>query len=273
MANSRFGLRTRLGLIRSYTEGVGATDADATAFLDAAGITDATISTAIQQLVIDLKDYGIWTKLKAIYPFVGGSASTHKWNLINLADTDAAYRLLFSGGWTHDSNGITGNGTTGYANTYIAPTAMGLNSAHLCVYSRTDNNGNYVDMGSTNASANADDFQLVSRLSGINYSILNAKNVSGFTQARSDGFSLITRINSSEFNYFRNTTKTTVSKNSVTRNSFNIYIAARNNANTAEFFSNRNYAFASIGDGLTDTEAANFYTAVNAFQTTLGRQI
>jgi hypothetical protein len=32
-------------------------------------------------------------------------------------------------------------------------------------------------------------------------------------------------------------------------------------------------AFASIGDGLTDTEAVNFYTAVQRFQTTLGRQV
>jgi hypothetical protein len=33
------------------------------------------------------------------------------------------------------------------------------------------------------------------------------------------------------------------------------------------------FAFASIGDGLTNTEAANFYTAVQAYQTTLSRQV
>ena len=32
-------------------------------------------------------------------------------------------------------------------------------------------------------------------------------------------------------------------------------------------------AFASLGLSLSDTEAANFYTAVQAFQTTLGRQV
>ena len=54
--------------------------------------------------------------------------------------------------------------------------------------------------------------------------------------------------------------------------SLNIWIGARNNIN-AQFYTNRECAFASVGNGLTDTEAANLYTAVQAFQTTLGRQV
>jgi hypothetical protein len=38
-------------------------------------------------------------------------------------------------------------------------------------------------------------------------------------------------------------------------------------------YSTTNFAFASLGGALTATDAANFYTAVQAFQTTLGRQI
>jgi len=38
-------------------------------------------------------------------------------------------------------------------------------------------------------------------------------------------------------------------------------------------FSDREYNFASIGDGLTDTEASDFYDAVQAFQTTLSRNV
>ena len=58
-------------------------DADAAAFLAAAGITDATITSAINTLVIDMKDDGLWSKMDAIYPFVGGTATTHKFNLKN----------------------------------------------------------------------------------------------------------------------------------------------------------------------------------------------
>ena len=38
-------------------------------------------------------------------------------------------------------------------------------------------------------------------------------------------------------------------------------------------YSPREQAFASIGDGLTDAEATAFYNAVQAFQTSLGRQV
>jgi len=38
-------------------------------------------------------------------------------------------------------------------------------------------------------------------------------------------------------------------------------------------FSAKETAFSSIGDGLTDTQAANYYTAVQAFQTSLSRQV
>jgi hypothetical protein len=44
-------------------------------------------------------------------------------------------------------------------------------------------------------------------------------------------------------------------------------------ANNPQFYSTKECAFASIGDGLTDTEAGNLYTAVQAYQTTLGRQV
>ena len=85
-------------------------DPDATAFLTAAGITDPTISSAIDTLVVDLKGYGIWSKMLAIYPFVGGTATTHKWNLKDPRDLNAAYRLSFFGTITHSSTGVKGDG-------------------------------------------------------------------------------------------------------------------------------------------------------------------
>jgi hypothetical protein len=38
-------------------------------------------------------------------------------------------------------------------------------------------------------------------------------------------------------------------------------------------YSSRESAFASIGYGLTDAEALAFYNAIQAYQTTLGRQV
>ena len=42
---------------------------------------------------------------------------------------------------------------------------------------------------------------------------------------------------------------------------------------SAGVLSQRNMCFSAIGDGLTDTEAANLYTAVQSFQTTLSRNV
>jgi len=126
-------------------------DTDAQAFLNAAGITDLGQANAVNTLVVDLKAAGVWTKMKALYPFVGGTATTHKWNLKDPRDLDAAFRLVFNGGWTHTATGAKPNGTTGYANTYLAPNAMGQNNIHASFYSRTDISGPYWDLGAYNA--------------------------------------------------------------------------------------------------------------------------
>jgi hypothetical protein len=67
-------------------------DVDALAFIAAASITDSTQQSAIDTLVKSLKSANIWTKMKALYPFVGGTATTHKFNLKDPRDLDAAYR-------------------------------------------------------------------------------------------------------------------------------------------------------------------------------------
>ncbi len=51
-----------------------------------------------------------------------------------------------------------------------------------------------------------------------------------------------------------------------------IFIGARNIGGGNQYAA-RECAFASIGDGLTNTDTSNLYTAVQAFQTTLGRNV
>ena len=55
--------------------------------------------------------------------------------------------------------------------------------------------------------------------------------------------------------------------------SIKLYLSAQNANNVAGQFSNRQNAFASIGDGLTDTQAASLYTCVNNFQVSLSRNV
>jgi hypothetical protein len=105
------------------------------------------------------------------------------------------------------------------------------------------------------------------------YSVRINDNTSTFASVTYDirGLHLATRTASNVRKYRVNTTQIFNSTTASTAlNTSSIYIgASRNNPN---YFSNQ-IAFNSIGEGLTDTEAANFYTAVQAFQTTLGRQV
>jgi hypothetical protein len=77
-----------------------------------------TEQNAIRILVSQLKSNSLWDLLETFYPFVGTSAGQQKLNLRNPADTDAAFRLTFSGGWTHSSSGLIGNGIDSWARTH-----------------------------------------------------------------------------------------------------------------------------------------------------------
>jgi hypothetical protein len=55
----------------------------------------------------------------------------------------------------------------------------------------------------------------------------------------------------------------------------NIYIAATNNitTGTAFYYSARQYAFSSIGEGLSDSEVTAFNSRITTYQTALSRQV
>jgi len=274
MANITNGLgQTKVG-VRVASGGGGAIDTDAQAFITAAAITDTTQQSAINTLVTQLKSYGIWTKLKAVYPFVGGSASAHKWNLKDPRDLDAAYRLVFNGGWTHSSTGAKPNGTTGYANPYYTNVT---DNSSMWYYSRTNNTTNGFEIGVYNNPYS--DTGLSAYYNGSLYGYIRASSngYSGvvLSATTSQGFYGANRTSSTLANVWHGGIKKGTNTNTSSQDAFTktLFIGAYNSNAGAAYFSNRESAFASIGDGLTDAEAANFYTAVQTFQTTLGRQV
>jgi hypothetical protein len=244
-------------------------DADAQAFFTAAGITDTTQKSAVNQLVLDLKSYSIWTKMTALYPFVGGTSTTHSYNLKNTAQ----YQITFSGGWTHSSTGALPGGVNGYANTGLVPnTALTQNDSHVSIYNRNNTDGLYVDMGSRDGSAET---LVIVRWSNATMLSHNSNYGLRMTPSNSDsrGHFLVSRRGASEIESYRNGTSLSTATDASNRSTYSIYLSAWNDSGTANYFNNREIAFSSIGDGLTDTEASNFYTAVQAFQTTLSRNV
>jgi hypothetical protein len=88
------------------------------------------------------------------------------------------------------------------------------------------------------------------------------------------GLYIVNRTASNIRNSFKNATKVINDTQASTGlNSNSIWIGAYNTNGSSPLYSNKECAFSSIGDGLTDTDASNLYTAVQAFQTTLSRQV
>jgi hypothetical protein len=252
-------------------------DPNAQAFITAAGITDITQQNAINTLVVNLKVANIWNKFKAIYPMIGGTSTTHKFNLINPADSDAAFRLLFSGGWTHSSTGAKPNGSNAKADTFLTPSiTLTQNSSHLSYYSRTQSNGTEVEIGSSTG-VNASDNKIIVeiRTAGVTYYNINSTSTY-ITHLDSDSraFYVGNRTASNVINGWRNgvkrATDTVLSTPPSTRT---INIGCFNSQPAGAFFSTKECAFASIGDGLTDTEVLVFNQIVEGYQYTLGRNV
>ena len=244
-------------------------DADATAFFTAASITDTTQKSAVNTLVISLKSANIWAKIKALYTVVGGVASSHSVNL----KQPGTYNLSFATGWTHSSTGMTPNGAT-YADTFLAPTAMNLDSIHGSSYLRVNNGVNGPAFSSEVAGTYANGFYLFPKQTiPFQYSVRINESTSqaDVNPYKIQGTNIITRTASNSKKYRVNTNSVfAVTTASTARNTDSIYIAkARNNSN---YYVNE-YAFLSFGDGLSDTECDNLVSIVQTYQTTLGRQI
>ena len=81
-------------------------DANAQAFISAAGITNPTQQNAINQLVIDLKTYGLWNKMKAVYPMV-----TDAYNLLSYTEDFANSFWVKNNSTIVSNTAISPNGT------------------------------------------------------------------------------------------------------------------------------------------------------------------
>jgi hypothetical protein len=249
-------------VVASYT-------ARTTAFATATGITDATILGALNTFDLGLISNGLDTKMKAVYPFVGTTSTTQKYNFMDARDLDVAFRLSFLGGVTFSSNGVQFNGTNGWANTFLIPsTSLSLNSSHASIYSRTDNTIGGFDFYTPTYYT----FLLGMNFGGLSYSRVNQSSYSNIAATDSLGLRIINRTDSANEKLYKNNSLIlTTAKTSTALAITPIAIAFTEGSGIT--WSNRQYSFMSIGSGLTDGEATTFSTLVQTMQTTLSRQV
>lgn len=249
-----------------------AIDPDAQAFITATGISGVE-ATAINTLVLYLKSEGLWTLIDAFYPFVGGSASSCKFNLKDPQDTNEAYRMTFAGSWTIDSNGVkpSSKNSANYGDSHWSPNGVGGNrndSHHIYRYI----NGVY-NVGCDNSGV-AGPYTLLSACAQLEWfdgggSLTNGGVVSGtggFSQGTSRTASNLVRfyrnLENSFWGLFGQLT------NSATQSTNSMYIGTINGADYPE---EMRYATLSYGQGLDVTQMSRLNIGVTDFNTTLGR--
>jgi hypothetical protein len=263
----------------------GGLDADAVAFLTAAGITDATITNAINRLVKNYKGVGdlnssvdFWTGTKAIYPFVtdkttqGDMASQMKFNLKDPRDLDAAYRLSFLGGWTYGANGITGNGITSLANTYLNPSIdLSVTSNSYGIYVRNNTSKGY-DLGAFSTTPTKDTMLCSRYTDGKAYFSVTGTTYRSATNANSQGMTIFSKNGATTNNLYLNSTSIVSSSDSSNYANDNFRIGSGGGGYLD--YSNHNYAFAFIStQGLSSTNVTTLTNLIQAFQTDISRNV
>ena len=260
-------------------------DDNAEEFILATGISGST-ANAINQLVISLKNDNLWNEMYAIYPLVGGTFNSCKYNLKDIN----TYTLTIDGnaGPSFNVNGVTFSGTgdensglldTGFADSSSIWT---YNDASMGYYINTGfgdgtfrrqmgcNTGSVSGLPGTNIGVDGTSIN-----SSIKASLgISTNTISGSTVGIDVNFEGLYSVSA-------NISTTTIYKNGTSVNSIPVVSSPGFDYSNQTILIGgvRNqrvlvgrFAFAYVGAGLNNTQIANLNTIVETFQTTLGRQ-
>lgn len=252
---------------------VSVSDPDARAFILAAGISSVAQKNLINSLVIDLKANGLWTQMQAIYPMVGGTSSSTKYNLKDARDLDAAYRIAWNGSIAFSNDGVTSGG--GYGNTFLSPSAIqNVNSNGVTLAVGTSGvSADTFEMGALNSGTQRTLIQVhATGVSGANFRINGASMIYAQSSAVALGLYTGQRVSSTVSNIWKNSTKVHTSNSGGTLPSANMYICAYNNSGVATNPSTRRVQSVYIHQGLSDSDVSVLHTIINTFENGLGRK-
>ena len=250
------------------------------------GTVDATASAATITLFTSIVSNGLWDKIDAFYPTLGGVAASHS---INARENNSTiFDLVFNGGWTHSSAGMQPNGTNGYADTGFSPFGQigNNNTSSLGVYVNLQGTvGDRIyDMGSNSSDTFlTEQFNITAkRTSGTGNNTLfdcgdydpdTFGRTSTTSETSASGMTIGSARASNDRILYRNGSSiaTQTGTRSMTYANRNLALGAQNTAGAIAYYSSNQYAFAFMGSGLTNTEIVNLSNIINTYQTSLGR--
>jgi len=247
-------------------------------FIKATGIVDTKLKANLDSLITRARRHGWWDLCNVIYPLAGGTQGSCKYNLKDPRDADAAFRLSFIGG-TWIFTFIAANpGATGYGYTYFNPSTQiaDPNSCHLSVYSMDDVPGgaDNADIGAYDDSAHLG-FYLSTRdtypdSSGKPLAEIS-KSVFQGTSQNGAGFFLTTKTSASNASLYWGSSLVGQDSTAGSGNlpNLDLFICNQNFTGSAEpydaGFSQRGFAFITIGSGINNTIEALMYLDISDF--------
>jgi hypothetical protein len=222
---------------------------------------------AIIDLVDDLDASGLWGLKRCIWVLCEGTSFGTALNLRYPFANKNSFQLSHIGSPTFASDGIQYNTTTNNSITFYNPEYGGINNQHATIYSQTDSllSVAAVDMGFSGPFTGI--FIRDNNTNRSGYQLNGSTNVGG-SNTNSQGNYLINLL-SGTGKLVKNGSTTIASGSVSNAENYGIFnINGRDN----QFRTGRKYSFASVGLGLTDTQIADEYVAIQTFHTTLGIQ-
>lgn len=270
-------------------------DSDAQAYFDAITTNSGTISNgskdAINTFVLALKSASLWTKMIDVGVFAGDQLAAALVKLKAASGTsDVITNVGFVSGDYTEATGLLGNGTTSkYLRLGVNATHLTQNDTSMSCYNRSSSaavSGWGVDNpASTNIARFAfHDPWSDGNLYAYEYKVnVAGGQITGVSPGGTPyGHLLHTRTSSTDFRVFRNgsqvgsTNSTSVAGSLSDLGSSEMYLFNWNSIGTGAISgvaSSYRYAFYHVGTGLTPTNVSDLYTALQALQTSLGRNV
>lgn len=236
-------------------------DSDAETFFTTASITNTTQKNAWNTFVLAAKTNGYWSKLLALYPFLGGTASSHSYN----AKNPATFQINWNVSITHNANGATVSGGTGFiGNTnFNCKTSGGSgwtnNSASFGSYVR--------GVFSPNMGINQHSYGFIYKYDPT-LIYWGTGGTGELTASAADNGLLSVSMNVDTLSLYHNSTLVSAITDASINIPSNDYMYIFGGDNTG-----LNVCFSYAGTGLTSTDIANLSSHVQTLQTSLSRNV
>lgn len=246
-------------------------------FITFYGISDATIIAAFnewERIATEgsLINYATpaSNRILARWQFAGGTDVLHGGNFL----APGTFTILWGGGVTHNSNGITGNGSSGFGDTQLIPSAhLSLNSAGVSYYCRTNSATTTYEAGCLHTDGSSR-FEVITRSAGnAIFPLLNTTSTGAIANANSNKRISIQRTGVNTTTSYRDAVSIGVVPHpSTLLPNRACYVLARN-VGVAQLFTAKNLASFEINKGLTAAEETIANNAEVAYQTLMGRNV